>query len=139
MDFHPHHTALSVEQLAPAEDFYQLFGYQPVHRYVHPDGSFAIAHLKLDEYVLELFWYANHEEAPASATELSTDLPRIGAKHHGVRVTDVDAAYTWVQQQGLRVEGEVREGRTGVRYFFLKDPSGNFFEISQDDRQLTPL
>lgn len=139
MDFHPHHTAVSVEELAPAEKFYELFGYEPVHRYLHPDGSFAIVHLRLEGYVLELFWYADQEPGPTSSQELATDLPRIGTKHHGVRVSNVDAAHSWVQEQGLKVEGAVREGRTGVRYFFVKDPSGNFFEISQDDRQLSPL
>jgi glyoxylase I family protein len=139
MEFKPHHTAISVGDLQDAEDFYSLFGFRAVHRYLHPDGSFAITHLLSDGYVLELFWYAERQPAPDSASDLSTDLPRIGTKHHGVRVTDVDEALAWARSKDLAVQSDVREGRTGVRYFFVRDPSGNFFEISQDDRVLNPL
>lgn len=139
MDFSPHHTALSVDDLEAAEQFYALFGFQPVHRYRHDDGSFAITHSMLGGYLVELFWYAERQAAPDSAAALSSDLPRVGTKHHGVRVQDVNAALEWVREQGLQPEGEIREGRTGVRYFFVRDPSGNFFEISQDDRDLKPL
>jgi len=28
---------------------------------------------------------------------------------------------------------EIKHGRTGIDYFFIKDPSGNFIEFVQDD------
>jgi glyoxylase I family protein len=31
-------------------------------------------------------------------------------------------------------EVEIRQGRTGPKYFFIKDPDGILVEISQDDR-----
>ena len=37
---------------------------------------------------------------------------------------------------GLATNPEITEGRTGIKYFFINDPDGNWVEIVQDDRAL---
>ena len=101
-----------------------------------PDGAFSISHLKLGEAVLELFAYRDHRPAPSSASELATDLPRVGTKHFGLRVASVEDAKATLADRGIEALGDIHEGKTKVRYFFVKDPSGNFVELVQDDRGL---
>ena len=135
MDFHRHHVALSVADLDAALSFYAIFGFKEVNRYTDPNGKFAIVHLLLDRHMLELFWYAEHQPAPETTAELSTDLPRIGIKHFGLRVDSLEEAMRFVREQGIEPASEISEGKTGVTYFFVKDPSGNFMEISEDNRE----
>jgi glyoxylase I family protein len=136
MEFAYHHVALSVADLSDSVPFYGTFGFREVLRYDDPDGAYAISHLKLGEEVLELFCYRDHEPAPDTAASLGTDLPRLGTKHFGLRVASVEDAMRELEAQGIEALGEIREGRTKVRYFFVKDPSGNFVELVQDDRGL---
>jgi glyoxylase I family protein len=134
MDFIPHHVAVTVKDLDSAFSFYKHFGFKVVNHWTAEDGSCDIVHMQLGEYLMELFRYSDWKPAPDAMSSLATDLPTIGTKHHGVRVANVDDAHAWVKAQGLIPESDVREGKTGVRYFFVKDPSGNFFEIAEDKR-----
>lgn len=136
VSFAHHHVALSVTDLADSVCFYGAFGFEEVHRYDDPDGAFSISHLKLGEAVLELFAYRDHRPAPSSASELATDLPRVGTKHFGLRVASVEDAKATLADRGIEALGDIHEGKTKVRYFFVKDPSGNFVELVQDDRGL---
>jgi glyoxylase I family protein len=129
-----HHVAISVKDLDESFAFYERFGFHIVSHWKGEGGSFDIVNMKLGDYLMEVFRFKDHREPPEAMSDLSTDLPTIGTKHHGVRVADVDAAYEWAIDQGLTPESGVVQGRTGVRYFFIKDPSGNFFEIAEDHR-----
>ena len=57
-------------------------------------------------------------------------------KHLALQVSSVHEARRFVAEQDIAVEVELREGNTGVCYFFVKDPSGNLLEILEDKRQL---
>jgi glyoxylase I family protein len=116
--------------------FYETFGFRQVVHYVDPDGEFEITHLKLDTAFLELWWYRDRVAAPESAAELSTDLPRIGVKHLALQVESVDEAKRLVEELGIPLAVQRRDGNTGVAYFFVKDPSGNLLEILEDNRKL---
>jgi glyoxylase I family protein len=67
---------------------------------------------------------------------LDTDLPRLGIKHFGLKVVDIEDARKNILTLGLANGLEIREGRTGIKYFFVNDPDGNWIEFVQDDRGL---
>jgi len=131
-----HHVSLSVRNLETSITFYSQLGFTPVYEWQAEDKKVAIVHLKMDEMLLELFCFSGATEAPESSKELATDLPRIGIKHFGIRVADIHGALTHLRQQGLADGVEVVKGKTGIDYFFIKDPSGILVEIVQDDRGL---
>ncbi|NWF37227.1 VOC family protein [Mariprofundus sp. KV] len=131
-----HHVSLSVQNLESSIEFYSTFGFEPVYEWQAEDKRVAIVHLKMDEMLLELFCFADASAAPESSKELATDLPRIGIKHFGIRVADIHVAREALQAAGLADGVEVVEGKTGIQYFFIKDPSGILVEIVQDDRGL---
>lgn len=131
-----HHVSLSVQNLEASIRFYAVFGFEPVFRWQAEDKKLSIIHLKLGEVLLELFCFEGAAEAPQSSKVLATDLPRIGIKHFGVQVADIDAAKAHLCDLGLADGVEVVEGKTGIRYFFIKDPSGILVEVVQDDRRL---
>jgi glyoxylase I family protein len=65
---------------------------------------------------------------------LATDLPRIGAKHFALMVNSVDEAKNFVENRGISSNITIQHGRTGVSYFFIKDPSGILVEFLDDKR-----
>jgi len=131
-----HHVALSVQDQDASISFYSVFGFVPVYRWSSDDGALSIVQLKLDETVLELFCFKESDAAPDSSQTLTTDLPRIGIKHFGLCVADIHAAKAHLQALGLADGVDVIQGRTGIDYFFIKDPSGILLEVVQDDRKL---
>ncbi|MEV5210308.1 VOC family protein [Micromonospora sp. NPDC053740] len=136
MRFRAHHAAISAVDLDQSISFYEKFGFKVALRWRDPEGESEIAHLKLDDFFLEIFCYRDQVPAPESASALGTDLPRIGVKHFALQVESVQDAKAFVLQAGVAKEVEVREGKTGVVYFFMKDPSGILVEVLEDRRGL---
>ncbi len=131
-----HHIALSVSDLERSITFYEALGFQAVMHWQAEDHSLRIAHLKIGDMLLELFCYTQFNTAPTSSATLNSDLPRLGTKHFGLRCSDIYAMKAKLEHQGLGQNIEITHGRTGIDYFFLKDPDGIFVEIVQDDRTL---
>lgn len=134
MDFTIHHAAISAIDMAESVAFYEQFGFRVVVHWEDPDGELEIAHLKLGANYLEIFWYRDQEPAPETAASLVTDLPRIGVKHFALKVDSVDEAKNFVESRGIASNVAVQQGRTGVMYFFIKDPSGILVEFLEDKR-----
>ena len=136
MRFRVHHVAISVRNMQESVHFYKAFGFRPVVHHVDPAGEFEITHLKLGEAFLEVWWYRHHVEAPESAANLETDLPRVGVKHLALQVESLDEAQRLLDEMGIPLTVERRHGNTGVAYLFVRDPSGNLLEILEDNRRL---
>ncbi|MGQ0773892.1 MAG: VOC family protein [Pseudonocardiales bacterium] len=134
MDFTIHHAAISAIDMEESVAFYEQFGFRVVLHWKAPDGELEIAHLKLGVNYLEIFWYRDQVSAPESARSLVTDLPRIGVKHFALAVDSVHEAKNFVENRGIASNVEVQQGRTGVTYFFIKDPSGILVEVLEDKR-----
>lgn len=134
MDFTIHHVAISAINMAESVAFYEQFGFRIVVHWKDPDGELEIAHLKLGANYLEIFWYRDQAPAPETAASLVTDLPRIGVKRFALKVDSVCEAKNFVENRGIASNVEVRQGRTGITYFFIKDPSGILVEFLEDKR-----
>lgn len=134
MDFTIHHAAISAIDMAESVAFYEQFGFRVVLHWKDPGGELEIAHLKLGANYLEIFWYRDQRPAPATAASLATDLPRIGVKHFALKVDSVHEAKNFIENRSIASNVEVQQGRTGVTYFFIKDPSGILVEFLEDKR-----
>lgn len=127
-----HHVSLNVSNLDKAKQFYTAFGFEPVLEWVSPSQDLSIAHLKLGDAFVELFCYKENQSLPKNNLSSS----QLGLQHFALKVESMELAKKIIVQAGLaRVEDlEVIEGRTGILYFFLKDPDGNLVEIVEDKR-----
>lgn len=136
MKFAMHHAAISAIDMTRSITFYEQFGFRVVLHWKDPNEELEIAHLKLGENYLEIFWYKDHVPAPETANSLATDLPRIGVKHFALKVDSIQAAKKFVEDRGIASNVAIQQGRTGVRYFFIEDPSGILVEMLEDKRGL---
>jgi glyoxylase I family protein len=134
VDFTIHHVAISATDMTESLAFYEQFGFRVALHWKDPDGELEIAHLKLGENYLEIFWYRDQEPAPDTAGSLATDLPRIGVKHFALMVDSVLEAKSFIENHNISSNIEIQRGRTSVTYFFIKDPSGILVEFIEDKR-----
>lgn len=135
MNYRPHHTAISVRDVAKSVAFYEALGYERVHRYEEDDGSMSIVHLKLGESFLEIFAYKVNQNAQPAEYEYANNLEQIGVKHIALWTDDIEAALEDMRKKGFADEDtEITYGRTKVSYFFVKDPDGVWVEFVKDER-----
>jgi len=131
-----HHTALSVTNRTASVTFYEKLGFKQVHLWQAEDGSLSITHMRLKDFILELFCYKDFTPAPNTIHATTTDLPVIGTKHIGLRVDSIEAARDDLANKGVvDASTAINQGRTGPRYFFIEDPDGILVEIMEDKRE----
>jgi glyoxylase I family protein len=132
--FRFHHVALSVSDTERSKRFYAALGFRAVLTWVSDSYDLIITHLKLGEIILELFCYTEHKKNDDRTLE--GDLHEVGVKHFGLKVDSIEEAKRRVVEAGLAGEENIyiKSGRTGITYFFIKDPDGNFVEILEDKR-----
>lgn len=134
--FSLHHITISSRDAGASIKFYERLGFKTVLQWSSADRELRIIHMKLGAILLEIFSYANWQEAPTTTKSLDTDLPRVGIKHFGLKVADITKARDRMIDAAIATNPEITEGRTGIKYFFINDPDGNWVEIVQDDRAL---
>jgi glyoxylase I family protein len=136
MDIRFHHIAISTEDCARSFHFYEQLGFQLAYRWEAPDKSLEILHLALGRVILEVFCYQDSVGSDQTVRSLEIDLKVRGVRHFGICVANITDAYQYFVSQGLKPLTVIQTGRTGIFYFFLRDPDGTYVEIVQDDRQL---
>jgi glyoxylase I family protein len=133
-----HHVTLSVRNIDRSADFYSIFGFKLVLQWEAPDGPLAIAHLlRNDGFILELFQYAENSDAPIAGPDVGNDLQQLGVKHFAFRVTELEAAHNELLGKQWGRLTSIQPGRTGLKFFFIADPDGNWVEIVEDSRALS--
>ena len=134
VSFRPHHVGVSVRDLDASLAFYEAFGFREVNR--ADFGGATIVHLRLDQFVLELFWYPKNRTDPPLQMGFANDLDVVGLKHFALAVEDVDAALSDLRSRGLADEsvqiGSLPNG--SASWIFLKDPDGVWVEVIQEER-----
>ncbi len=131
-----HHTALSITNREKSVEFYGKLGFKQVYLWTAEDKSLSITHLKLGDFILELFCYAKFQTAPGSIHATATDLPVIGTKHFGLKVESIEVARgDLIAKDVIGQDVQITQGRTGPRYFFIADPDGILVEIMEDGRK----
>lgn len=128
-----HHVALTVSDIEASIKFYSVLGLKQVLEWQSDNKDLMIAHLKSGDMFLELFCYSKN------ATVLShnkNDLSQLGIKHFALQVESIETAKKFILTAGLAKEEDIdiKQGRTGIVYFFIQDPDGNWVEIVEDTR-----
>src|SRR5579871_4649235 len=126
--FHPHHVSLTVRNMATSVQFYSTFGFKVLHTYATADRKRHISHLRLDSFMLELF---ELQPQGASAPDNNRDIHPIGIHHFALRTDSITEAHRIVVYYGYECE-KITIGLSGMKYFFVRDPDGIWFEVVED-------
>lgn len=130
--FNINHVAISASNNEKSIEFYKKFGFQEFKSWRAEDNSIKIDMLKLSNTVLEIFCYKEYVKMPETAKATATDLPIIGTKHFALGVEDIKQAKEFVIKNEIESDIEIKIGRLGKPYFFIKDPDGILVEIIEN-------
>ncbi|WP_457640421.1 VOC family protein [Persephonella sp.] len=135
--FSVHHISISVKDPEESKRFYETLGFKEIFRWSSEDGNLTIIHLKLSDIFLEIFSFKNSKEKPDFTENLWEDLKVRGIKHFALKVDDINKTREFFIKKGIISDKiEITEGKTGILYFFIKDPDGIFIEIVEDKRDI---
>jgi glyoxylase I family protein len=136
--FSYHHVAITVSNVSKSIDFYSKLGFVSVLTWQSEKKDLTITHLKLDHFFLELFCYEETFQSTVD-DDLETDLKKIGVRHFGIQVDSIYEAKKFLEFQNISNNIIIKEGRTGIKYFFITDPDKIFIEIVEDKRPFNDI
>ena len=135
------HVALSVADMERSIRFYTgLFGFAvrrrlpadpalPLDKVIGVAGAAAdIAHLYLDEFMLELFRYRVPEGRAEAAERSQADH---GYIHFGLRITDIQGETARLRAAGVQFLGDPVEFRPGAWVVYFRGPDGEVVELRE--------
>lgn len=131
--FNFNHVAISVTNVLESIEFYKKFGFKEFKSWEEEDKSIKIKMLKLNNTVLEIFCYKHYSDLPETAKSTATDLKVLGTKHFALGVENIEQAKDYILKNEIANEIEIKVGRLGKPYFFIKDPDGILIEIIEED------
>ena len=133
--FKVHHIALSVSNIEKSKNFYSIFWFEEKLYFQSENKDLEIVHLKMWDFLLELFCYKNFQKMPETSKEISTDLPIIWVKHFWLKVDDIEKSKIELEKLGICKKISINTWRTKIKYFFIKDPDWILLEIVEDKRK----
>jgi glyoxylase I family protein len=135
--FNVHHFCISVSNRMKSEKFYAGLGFKKIYQWDAEDKSLSIVQLKNQQGImLELFCYAIPKDPPPYWESRITDNPVIGLKHFALQSDSIEKAKKELIKQKIKIITDITQGRTGVKYLFIRDPDGIWIEIIEDKRNL---
>ena len=133
----PHHFAISALDLSATKAFYELVGFQTAAEWTARDKSLVITHMLGPAGItLEVFTYAQNGSVTAPDFSMGNDLEQVGVKHLGFHVDDLNETRAFFSDLGKYTITDIIDGRTGIQYFFVKDPNGIWVEFVHENRDL---
>lgn len=128
MDLTAHHVGLVVSDLERSIAFYRGLGFEVESSLPMEDAWRSITFMRLGEFRLELFWYA---QTPGVVG--GNDAKRIGFRHLALATNDIDVVVAELKRTGLLADDVVvRDVVERYRLVFLNDPDGTEIEITQE-------
>ena len=132
-----HHIAITVKDIKKSISFYEKLGFREVFHWISEDKTLEIVNMKLGDIFLEIFSFSSYKEIPELHRDLWENLKIIGVKHFALKTEKIEKTLEYLKKEGIAdKDTKVNKGRTGILYFFIKDPDGIFVEIVQDNRNL---
>jgi methylmalonyl-CoA/ethylmalonyl-CoA epimerase len=129
-----HHVGISVPNAEESAAWYKkMLGFEVVTRMNQGNGMLVV-HIRRGNCYIELFQIAGAKPLPEYRRDPNTDLRVHGLVHMAFQVPDVSAAIRILKAKGAEIAmGPV--DTPGVAFAFVRDNSGNCFELIQYKKQ----
>jgi methylmalonyl-CoA/ethylmalonyl-CoA epimerase len=128
-----HHVGISVPNAEESAAWYhKMLGFEIVTRM--NQGGMIVVHIKRGNCYIELFQVAGAKPLPEYRRDPSADLRVHGLVHFAFQVADVPAAIKELKSKGAEIAMNPVDN-PGVAFAFVRDNSGNVFELIQYKKQ----
>ena len=129
-----HHVGISVPNAEESAAWYKkMLGFEEVTRMNQGNGMLVV-HIRRGNCYIELFQITGAKPLPEYRRDPNTDLRVHGLVHMAFQVPDVPAAIKILKAKGADIAmGPV--DTPGVAFAFVRDNSGNCFELIQYKKQ----
>ena len=128
-----HHIGISVADAEASAAWYsKMFGFKEITR-INQAGM-KVVHIQRGNCYLELFQVEGAETLPDYRLDPTKDLAVHGTAHFAFKVADVKAAIKELRAKGAEIAMEPVD-TPGVVFAFVRDNSGNCFELIQYKNQ----
>jgi methylmalonyl-CoA/ethylmalonyl-CoA epimerase len=128
-----HHVGISVPNAEKSAAWYhKMLGFKIVTRM--NQGDMIVVHIKRGNCYIELFQVAGAKPLPDYRRDPSDDLRVHGLAHFAFQVSDVFVAIKELKAKGAEIAMEPVD-TPGVAFAFVRDNSGNAFEMIQYKKQ----
>ena len=120
-----HHVAVICSDEAKALDFYvNKLGFAVEKEAWRETQQDWLRMLRLGDTVIELFIKADAPRRP-------TEPEALGLRHLAFRVSDIEAAVSWLHARGIETEPIREDPYNGGRLAFFRDPDGLPLELHE--------
>ena len=132
-DISHHHVGISVADAVESAAWYgRMFGFKEIAR-INQSGM-KVVHIQHGNCYIELFQVDGAKSLPEYRRDPTDDLGVHGTVHFAFKVADVKAAVKEVRGKGAEIAMEPIE-TPGIVFAFVRDNSGNCFELIQYKNQ----
>ena len=132
-----HHIGISVANLDESIAWYEkMLGFEEITRMEQGATikQMKIGHIQRGNCYIELFEVAGAKPLPEYRRDPNADLAVHGLKHFGLQVDNLQAALKELKAKGVEVAMEPID-TPGVAFAFIRDNSGNAFELIEYKNQ----